>query len=145
MTQRADKNWTTLFAEGFSKAFDYHSKASRADFWIFYLGTTIINTIIGLYHVIFSDIRGGLLLHNLTHSPFLLLSLLGHFLDGLAAAIDVIRLPFTIATLFCLISLTNRRLRDLSMNTWLTFLFLIPCLNVILALLFFTRKGETAA
>ena len=39
------------------------------------------------------------------------------------------------------IALINRRLRGLRMNTWPTPIFPIPCVSLILALIFFTRQS----
>ena len=46
----------------------------------------------------------------------------------------------TIFSILPTIEVTNRRLRDLGMNALLTTTFLIPCVNLILALVFFTRN-----
>jgi uncharacterized membrane protein YhaH (DUF805 family) len=61
---------------------------------------------------------------------------------GLIVSIgDIVSVVATIFSILPTIAVTNRRLRDLEMNTWLTPVFLIPCLNLILALIFFTRKS----
>ena len=121
------------FFEGLKKAFDYKSTTTRIAYWYFWLGFIVYYFPIKIIQALsesmlyFSDasdliqVALGIISHTTTLLIFLLI----------------------ITSLFCQISLANRRIRDLGMNTWLTPLFIVPILNIILSLIFFTRKGSS--
>ena len=144
MDKRKELSWPQLFIRAATRPFDYKSKASRAEYWVFCLGE------LGL--LLFLQMAQW----TLWQMQIVLINQLyfgegeGFEIAGLAAnLVGVLVSTASMAHLFALIyswivntSLTNRRLRDLKMNTWLTPVFMIPVLNLILALIFFTRKSS---
>ena len=126
----------SYFFEGYKKAFDYKSTSSRAAFWYFSLGYIVLYLPLKILQAV--SMQSMLILYS---SDFNSLAVNALSIVSLTAQIIIFLL--TVSSSVCAISLTNRRLRDLGMNTWLTPVFIIPFLNIILPLVFFTRKGAS--
>ena len=122
------------FFEGYKKAFDYKSTSSRAAFWCFLLGYIVLYLPLKIVQAL--SIQSMSILYSSDFN-----SLAVNALSIVSSTAQIIIFLLTVSSLACTISLTNRRLRDLGMNTWLTPVFMMPVLNIILPLVFFTRKG----
>ena len=134
-------NWRQLFLQGFAKAFDYKSKSTRAAYWSFVIGCTLI--LLGTTALRFG-LRGlGIYLFNLSpdcSDPGACINAV-HLVALISELAGFARFLFILGSLVAHVSLTTRRLRDLSMNPWLTPVFFIPCAGIVLSLIFFTRKA----
>ena len=141
MNERKEASWPQLFKRAATRPFDYQSKSSRAEFWVFTITQVVILTALNTVNFTITQIQ-NILVNSLTiyelengfGASIAITSLLGTLLD-IIYLIGIIYFGVTS------IALINRRLRDLRMNTWLTPIFLIPCVSLILALIFFTRQS----
>ena len=141
MNARKELSWPQLFKRAATRPFDYQSKSSRAEFWVFTITQVVILTALNTVNFTITQIQNILVssltiyeLENGFGPAIALTSLMGTLLD-------IIYLIGIIYSGITSIALINRRLRDLAMNTWLTPVFLIPCVSLILALIFFTRQS----
>ena len=141
MNKRKKPSWPQLFKRAATKPFDYGSKSSRAEFWVFTIMQVVILTALNTINFTITQTQNilvsSLTFHELDNGfgpAMAITSLLGNLLN-IIYLIGIIYFGITS------IALINRRLRDLRMNTWLTPIFLIPCVSLILALIFFTRQS----
>ena len=141
MNAKKELSWPQLFKRALTRPFDYQSKSSRAEFWVFTITQVVILTALNTVNFTITQIQ-NILVSSLT---------IYEIENGFGPAIAITSLLGTLLNIIYLIgiiyfgitsiALINRRLRDLAMNTWLTPVFLIPCVSLILALILFTRQS----
>ena len=141
MNARKESSWPQLFKRAVTRPFDYKSKSSRAEFWVFTITQVVILTTLNTLNFTITQIQnilvGSLTLYELENGFGPAMA----FTSMLGTLLDIIYLIGIIYFGITSIALINRRLRDLRMNTWLTPVFLIPCVSLILTLIFFTRQS----
>lgn len=90
---------------------DFQGRSARSEYWWFVLFMVLLNFALGI-----------------------LSQILGSFGDLIGALVGL-------ALLIPGIALTIRRFHDIDMSGWFTLLLLIPIVNIILILIWFTRAG----
>ena len=96
----------------FSKYTNFSGRSSRSEFWWAMLALFIANIVISLLTVVLGDALGGIL-----------------------------SLVFTLGIIIPYIAIAIRRWHDLDKSGWWTLTLFIPLINIIMLLVFFTKKG----
>lgn len=95
-----------------SRYTDFKGRSARSEFWWVVLALFIINMLIGIVTALIGETLGGIL-----------------------------SLVFTLGIIIPYIALAVRRFHDLDKSGWWFLTLLIPLVNLIVVLVFFTRKG----
>lgn len=95
-----------------SRYTDFKGRSARSEFWWVVLALFIINILIGIVTALIGETLGGIL-----------------------------SLVFTLGIIIPYIALAVRRFHDLDKSGWWFLTLLIPLVNFIVVLVFFTRKG----
>lgn len=141
MPESSCLSWPQLFKRAATKPFDYRSTSSRAEYWVFVISMAVVQAIVSMIVTIGTAfyVYASTAPESMGSESSGLISV-----GVLLSVVSVLNFLISIYIILATSALANRRLRDLQMNTWLTPLFLIPCLNFILALVYFTRKRALA-
>lgn len=99
-----------------SRYTDFKGRSARSEFWWVVLAIFIANIIIGLMTALVGDTLGGIL-----------------------------SLLFTLAIIIPYIALGIRRFHDLDKSGWWFLTLLIPLVNLVIILIFFTQKGTAGS
>ena len=99
----------------FSNYVKFDGRSSRSEFWWAMLGIFIINILIGVLGAL-SETIGGL-----------------------------VSMVFSLAIIIPFIAIGIRRFHDLNKTGWLVILLLIPLVNIVVALIFFTQRGTVGS
>jgi len=111
---------TSVFRNNYAT---FSGRASRSEYWWSYLGTAIISMIAQI--VAFAGAAALLDVNK---------SLAGAILIVLAVVILGIIIPF--------LAVSVRRMHDTGRSGWMMLLFLIPCIGIILMLVWFLDAGQ---
>lgn len=95
-----------------SRYVDFAGRSSRSEFWWAFLALFIANIVIGVLAGVLGDTLGG-----------------------------IISLVFSLAIIIPYIALAIRRFHDIEKSGWWFLTLLIPLVNLIILLVFFTKKG----
>ena len=128
------------FFDGIKKVMDYKTTSSRSCYWYFMLGAALLISCLLILNGIVSNAYMAFYADTIfddsaSYSPVLLI------LNSLAFITSLCLFVANLIIKLCSISLSNRRLRDLKINTWMTLLFAVPILDLMLSLILFTKKG----
>ena len=113
-----------------SKYGTFSGRASRSEFWWFYLFTTIVSGIPIFLGGLFFGVSGGSSADGSAGGVSLLIAILFYIVGVLAS------LAFLIPS----IAVGCRRLHDRGTSGWLQLLLLVPCANIVL-LIFWILAG----
>ena len=105
------------YTEAFRRYADFSGRATRMEFWMFVL-----------------------ISNHLTSALQLLEITLGLFPN---TPLFVLASFYSLAALIPTLSVSCRRLHDIGKSGWLQLLYLLPCLGVIILLVFFIKESDS--
>lgn len=107
----------------FDKYADFKTRSTRGEFWWFFLANFLIS--IGFNILSFAFIASGS--------------------DGLAGAIGILSMLYSLAILVPYISVGARRLHDTGRSGWYQLLMFIPLIGIIILIVFWAQEGKPEA
>jgi uncharacterized membrane protein YhaH (DUF805 family) len=122
------------FAQSIKYCFNHYAtfdgRASRAEFWWFYLFTVIASGIPYMIGAIFFAVGAPANAYADANGPLVLIGALFYIIGGIVA----------LAVIIPLLAVGCRRLHDRGTSGWLQLLLLVPCANLVL-LVFWVLEG----
>lgn len=112
----------------------FDGRASRSEFWWFYLFTVIVSGIPYFIGAIFMAAGAPANVYADANGPLVLIGALFYIIGGIIA----------LATIIPLLAVGCRRLHDRGTSGWLQLLLLVPCANIVL-LVFWALEGTPGA
>ncbi len=118
-------SFTTAVKTVLGKYADFQGRASRSEFWWFYLFTVLVNLVFYIPFVIFMFLGASLSSEGSANAFVMILMWL--FL--------VLTIAVNLALLLPTIAVGVRRLHDRAQSGWLMLLWVVPCGNIALLVL----------
>ena len=120
----------------FKKYATFSGRASRAEFWWWYLATSLVSLVLSAISRIFAGPQ--------PLAPTTQDQLNQYFSDVMAWSVkgSVLSLIWGLATLVGLIALSTRRLHDTGRSGWWNFIYFIPLVGVIILIVFWASAPK---
>lgn len=113
----------------YTKMFDYSSRSTRKEFWLFQLTNLILyTTYFSIEYLLF------------TSTPYAEYQYLNNP-TGIQTLYQLVAIPLFIILILTALSVSTRRLHDINKSGWNQLLTIIPIIGFVLAIIWYTREG----